>query len=40
MSDAALNEDLRDRARAAGRPVGGWHVAVRIEAENLDEGRP
>jgi sugar diacid utilization regulator len=37
MSDAALTEDLRDRARHLGVPIGGWHVAVRIEAENLDE---
>jgi sugar diacid utilization regulator len=37
MSDAALSEDLRDRAMQLGVPVGGWHVAVRIEAENLDE---
>jgi sugar diacid utilization regulator len=37
MSDAALNEDLRDRAMHLGVPIGGWHVAVRIEAENLDE---
>ncbi len=37
MSDAALSEDLRDRAMHLGVPIGGWHVAVRIEAENLDE---
>jgi sugar diacid utilization regulator len=37
MSDAALTEDLRDRAMQLGVPIGGWHVAVRIEAENLDE---
>jgi sugar diacid utilization regulator len=37
MSDAALTEDLRDRAMHLGVPIGGWHVAVRIEAENLDE---
>jgi sugar diacid utilization regulator len=37
MSDAALGEDLRDRAMHLGVPIGGWHVAVRIEAENLDE---
>jgi sugar diacid utilization regulator len=38
MSDA-LSEELLDRARQLGVPVGGWHVAVRIEAENLEELR-
>jgi sugar diacid utilization regulator len=38
MSDA-LSEDLLDRARQLGVPVGGWHVAVHIEAENLEELR-
>ena len=38
MSDA-LSEELLDRARQRGVPVGGWHVAVRIEAENLEELR-
>jgi sugar diacid utilization regulator len=37
MSDAPLTEDLRERAMHLGVPIGGWHVAVRIEAENLDE---
>ena len=37
MSDAPLSEDLRDRAMHLAVPIGGWHVAVRIEAENLDE---
>src|SRR5580700_7116214 len=37
MSEAALTEDLRDRAMQLGVPIGGWHVAVRVEAENLDE---
>jgi sugar diacid utilization regulator len=37
MSDAALGEELLDRARQLGVPVAGWHVAVRIEVENLDE---
>ncbi len=37
MSDTAINEDLLDRARQLGIPVGGWHVAVRIEAEDLAE---
>jgi len=40
MSDAALSEELLDRARQLGVPVAGWHLAVRIEAENLaDLGR-
>ncbi len=38
MSDV-LSEELLDRARELGVPVGGWHVAVRIEAENLEELR-
>ena len=37
MSDAALSEELLDRARQLGVPVAGWHLAVRVEAENLDE---
>ncbi|HEY1320839.1 MAG TPA: helix-turn-helix domain-containing protein [Streptosporangiaceae bacterium] len=37
MSDTAINEDLLDRARQLGIPVAGWHVVVRIEAEDLAE---
>ena len=37
MSESAINEDLLGRARQLGIPVGGWHVAVRIEADDLDE---
>lgn len=37
MADAALSEELLDRARQLGVPVAGWHVAIRIEADNLDE---
>jgi len=37
MSEAALTEDLLERAVQLGVPITGWHVAVRIEAENLDE---
>jgi sugar diacid utilization regulator len=40
MSDAAINEDLLDRARQLGIPVGGWHVVVRIEADDLEEAEP
>jgi sugar diacid utilization regulator len=40
MSEDAINEDLLDRARQLGVPVGGWHVAVRIEADDLDEAEP
>jgi sugar diacid utilization regulator len=36
MSEAAINEDLLDRARQLAIPVGGWHVAVRIEADDLE----
>jgi sugar diacid utilization regulator len=35
MSEAAINEDLLERARQLGIPVTGWHVAVRIEADDL-----
>ena len=35
ISESALNEDLLDRARHLGVPLSGWHVAVRIEADNL-----
>jgi sugar diacid utilization regulator len=33
------SEDLLDRARQLGVPVGGWHLAVHVEADNLDELR-
>jgi sugar diacid utilization regulator len=36
MSDAAINEDVLDRARQLNVALGGWHVAVRIEADDLD----
>jgi sugar diacid utilization regulator len=37
MSDTVVNEDLLERARALAIPVTGWHVVVRIEADDLDE---
>jgi sugar diacid utilization regulator len=37
MSQAALNEDLLERARQLSIPIGGWHVAVRLEADNLED---
>ena len=37
MSDTAINEDLLERARALAIPVTGWHVAVRIEADDLEQ---
>src|SRR5262249_19872768 len=40
MAGAAVNEDLLDRARQLGIPVGGWHVAIRIEADDLAETEP
>ena len=40
MSDAAINEDLLERARQLAIPVGGWHVAIRIEADDLEEAEP
>lgn len=36
MSDSELTDDLRDRARQLGVPLAGWHVAVRLEADNLE----
>ena len=36
MSDV-INEDLLERARELAIPVAGWHVAVRIEADDLAE---
>ena len=38
MTDAQ-SEDLLDRARQLGVPVGGWHLVVHVEADNLDELR-
>jgi sugar diacid utilization regulator len=40
MSDAAINEDLLDRARQLNIALAGWHVAVRIEADDLDGSSP
>ena len=37
MSESAINEDVLDRARQLGIPVSGWHVVVRIEADDLEE---
>jgi sugar diacid utilization regulator len=37
MSDSAISEDLLDRARQLGIPVSGWHLVVRVEADDLDE---
>jgi sugar diacid utilization regulator len=37
ISESSITEDLLDRARQLGVPVGGWHVAVRVEADNLDD---
>jgi sugar diacid utilization regulator len=37
MSESAISEDLLDRARQLGIAVIGWHLAVRVEADDLDE---
>jgi sugar diacid utilization regulator len=37
MSDSAINEDLLERARQLSVPVGGWHVVVRIEADDFSD---
>jgi sugar diacid utilization regulator len=36
ISESALGEELLDRARQLGVPLAGWHVAIRLEADNLD----
>jgi sugar diacid utilization regulator len=36
ISESALGGDLAARARQLGVPLGGWHVVVRIEADNLE----
>ncbi len=36
MSESAINDDLLDRARQLNISLGGWHVAVRIEADDLE----
>jgi sugar diacid utilization regulator len=40
MSDSAINEDLLERARQLAVPIGGWHVVVRIEADDLQDAEP
>jgi sugar diacid utilization regulator len=40
LSDSAINEDLLERARRLAIPIGGWHVVVRIEADDLQEAEP
>jgi sugar diacid utilization regulator len=40
ISESALNEDLLDRARQLAVPLAGWHVAIRIEADNLADVAP
>ena len=40
ISESALNEDMLERARQLGIPLAGWHVAVRIEADNLTDVTP
>ena len=36
ISESAVNDDLLDRARQLNVALSGWHVAVRIEADDLD----
>jgi sugar diacid utilization regulator len=40
MSDSAINEDVLERARQLAIPIGGWHVVVRIEADDLQDAEP
>ncbi|MBO0803650.1 MAG: helix-turn-helix domain-containing protein [Nocardiopsaceae bacterium] len=37
MSESAVDSEFLERARQACVPLSGWHLAVRIEADNLDE---
>src|SRR6185437_8577584 len=36
-ADSTVSDDLLSRARQLGIQVSGWHVVVRIEADDLDE---
>jgi sugar diacid utilization regulator len=40
ISESALTEDLLERARQLGVPLTSWHLAVRIEADNLTDVTP
>jgi sugar diacid utilization regulator len=40
ISESALTEDLLERARQLGVALTGWHLAVRIEADNLTDVTP
>ena len=40
ISESAVNDDLLDRARQLNVALSGWHVAVRIEADDLDGPGP
>jgi hypothetical protein len=40
MSESAIGDDLLDRARQLNVSLGGWHVVVRIEADDLDGPGP
>lgn len=40
ISESAMNEEMLERARQLGVPLAGWHVAVRIEADNLGDVAP
>jgi sugar diacid utilization regulator len=40
ISESSLNEDMLERARQLGVPLAGWHIAVRIEADNLTDVTP
>jgi sugar diacid utilization regulator len=37
MPESTVSDELLSRARQLGIQVSGWHVAVRIEADDLDE---
>jgi sugar diacid utilization regulator len=37
VSTSPHTDDLLNRARLLGLPIDGWHLALRVELENLDE---
>jgi sugar diacid utilization regulator len=40
VSTSPHTDDLLNRARLLGLPIDGWHLALRVELENLDEIEP
>jgi len=40
ISDSAIDEELLGRARQLNIALGGWHVAIRLESDDLDAPGP